>query len=181
MLNGIDKSIRNSEYNVNNVGLPKVCAKIGMTPVVLVSATAHYSIKKAANVLGYGESSVLRVPVKDRFRVDVDELRNIISGLPRDRYVAAVIGIVGTTEEGAVDPIHEIKALRDELEKTNNRSFWLHVDAAWGGYIRALFRGHKHIEHDAGRSTARSASNSEKRSARNEELGPHRQRTFRKA
>src|SRR5439155_6274562 len=23
-----------------------------------------------------------------------------------------------------------------------NRSFWMHVDAAWGGYVASLFRGH---------------------------------------
>ena len=33
-------------------------------------------------------------------------------------YIAAVVGIVGTTEEGAVDPIHEIKFLRDDLQRS---------------------------------------------------------------
>src|ERR1019366_7174243 len=28
--------------------------------------------------------------------------------------------------------------LRDELEHTEGESFWLHVDAAWGGYLRSL-------------------------------------------
>jgi glutamate/tyrosine decarboxylase-like PLP-dependent enzyme len=51
------------------------------------------------------------------------------------------VGIVGTTEEGAVDPIHEIHFLREERERSHNRSFWFHVDAAWGGYVRSLFCG----------------------------------------
>lgn len=57
-----------------------------------------------------------------------------------------MVGIVGTTEEGAVDPIHEIELLRDDLQRERNRSFWLHVDAAWGGYVRILFRGHERRE-----------------------------------
>ena len=52
----------------------------------------------------------------------------------------AVIGILGTTEEGAVDPIDKIDDLRKELEKDYNISFWLHVDAAWGGYVKSIIR-----------------------------------------
>src|SRR5262249_32628516 len=51
----------------------------------------------------------------------------------------AVIGVAGTTEEGAVDPIDGIAALRQEIENGRGESFWLHVDAAWGGYLRSLF------------------------------------------
>jgi len=46
----------------------------------------------------------------------------------------AVIAIAGTTEEGAVDPIHLIAQMRGP-----GRNFWLHIDAAWGGYLRTLF------------------------------------------
>src|SRR4030095_1717634 len=41
---------------------------------------------------------------------------------------------------------HEIKFLRDDLQREHNRSFWLHVDAAWGGYVRTLFCGHDRRE-----------------------------------
>lgn len=53
--------------------------------------------------------------------------------------MAAVVGIVGTTEEGAVDPIHEIVEIRRDFEGRRNRSFWFHLDAAWGGYVRTIF------------------------------------------
>lgn len=154
LLKSLNASMSNSKYNVSNAGFANVCNTIGKRPVLFVSATAHYSIKKAANVLGYGESAVVRLPTDSRFRVDVDTLRDAVYSLHDDQYIAAVIGIVGTTEEGAVDPIHEIKSLRDNLERDCNRSFWLHIDAAWGGYIRTLFRGHEGITHPPGNLNA---------------------------
>jgi glutamate/tyrosine decarboxylase-like PLP-dependent enzyme len=35
--------------------------------------------------------------------------------------------------------VHRIAELRDRMEKTSGESFWLHVDAAWGGYLRSIF------------------------------------------
>ena len=89
--------------------------------MVLASAAAHYSIAKACNVLGYGEDAARLIPVNERFQMDVEALRGTIRGLAPEEYVAAVIGIVGTTEEGAVDPIHRIRFLRDECERDLNR------------------------------------------------------------
>lgn len=153
-LDDINHFRRSSEYNVAHRGFHSVARKLGkdgLAPLVFVSAAAHYSVKKAANVLGYGEEAVRRVPVTRRFRLDVGELEEMLLGIHDEReYVAAVVGIVGTTEEGAVDPVHELKWLRDRLSCERNRAFWLHVDAAWGGYISSLFRGHplpkKHSE-----------------------------------
>lgn len=72
-----------------------------------------------------------------------------------DEYVAAVVCVAGTTEEGAVDPIHKVKFLRDDLEQNKNQSFWLHVDSAWGGYIRTMFvdEKYKNINIEPGLST----------------------------
>ena len=138
----INRFIQRSGLNPSNRGMYGVLKEIGLTPVIYVSEAAHYSVKKAANVLGYGEDAVELVPVESHFRVNVERLHERLFELPEDRYVAAVIAVMGTTEEGAVDPVHRIKALRDELQREKNRSFWLHVDAAWGGYIRSLFCGH---------------------------------------
>lgn len=129
-----------NRFNVQRRGFAEVVKTVGLRPRFLVSAAAHYSIRKAANVLGYGEDAVLTVPVTERFRIDAEALKKSLYGLRKEEYVAAVIGIVGTTEEGAIDPIHEIQLIRTELSKMN-RSFWLHVDAAWGGYFRSMFCG----------------------------------------
>ncbi|HTS89839.1 MAG TPA: pyridoxal-dependent decarboxylase [Gemmatimonadales bacterium] len=145
-------AMRSSPFNVAERGLGSILAATGLRPVILASAAAHYSIPKACNVLGYGEAAARLIPVNDRFQMDIASLRDAIRSLAPEEYVAAVIGIVGTTEEGAVDPVHRIRFLRDECERELNRSFWLHVDAAWGGYLRTLFNGLSvsHLPHNAG-------------------------------
>ncbi|MFN8458810.1 MAG: pyridoxal-dependent decarboxylase [Anaerolineae bacterium] len=142
VLNHINAFVRHSDYNVKLRGFGAVSHKVGLRPVIFASATAHYSLAKAANVLGYGEDCLRLVPVTFRFRMDTAALESMLTGLSPQEYIAAVVGVVGTTEEGAVDPIHHIANLRDRLAQSRNQSFWLHVDAAWGGYMRSIFCGH---------------------------------------
>lgn len=110
-------------------------------PVIFVSGAAHYSIRKAADVLGIGRDNVVLVDMDAQFRLDVADLeRKITTAMQEGKIPLAVVAIAGTTEEGAVDPIHEVVRLRDKLEMAHGTSFWLHVDAAWCGYLRSLFR-----------------------------------------
>lgn len=148
----LSAAVASSRFNVAYRGLGPILADTGLRPVVFASAAAHYSIPKACNVLGYGEDAARLIPVNERFQMDITALRDAIRGLAPEEYVAAVIGIVGTTEEGAVDPIHRIRELRQECERELNRSFWIHVDAAWGGYLRTMFNGLaiRHLPADAG-------------------------------
>ncbi len=137
----INAFMAQSRFNVAHSGLHAIFSETGLKPVVFVSEAAHYSIRKAVNILGYGEDCVRSVPVEPHFRMNADVLKEKLFGLDENLYVAAVIGVAGTTEEGAVDPIHKIKFIRDELETKKNRSFWFHIDAAWGGYVRSVFTG----------------------------------------
>jgi tyrosine decarboxylase len=137
----LNEYVSGNRFNVSRRGLGSVLGATGLRPVVFATAAAHYSIAKACNVLGYGEAALRLVPVNERFQLDAEALRAALEDLAPDEYVAATIGVVGTTEEGAVDPIHRIQDIRAALEKRRNRSFWLHVDAAWGGYFRTLFQG----------------------------------------
>jgi len=103
--------------------------------VVVVPATAHYSWRKAMNLLGLGGASLIEVPVKQA-RLDGAELEAVLEGLRREgRAVLAVVGVYGTTEFGTLDSIHELIEVRRRFP-----GFWLHVDAAWGGYLPTLFR-----------------------------------------
>jgi glutamate/tyrosine decarboxylase-like PLP-dependent enzyme len=141
-ISDINAAVATSSFNPATKGIYNVLRSVQLAPIIYISAAAHYSVKKAANILGYGEESVCSIPVTERFRLDVESLREAIWSLPPHRYVAAVIGIAGTTEEGAVDPLHKIHFLQRASCEGRNRSFWFHVDAAWGGYFRSLFCGH---------------------------------------
>ncbi len=115
-------------------------------PVILVAKTAHYSIGKAASVLGIGVDNVWRVEVDEHFRLDVKQLRkhlDLVDG--SGGFPMAVVGIVGTTEEGSVDPIDKLLELRRERESQGRSSFWLHVDGAWGAYLRTVSTKSRHI------------------------------------
>ncbi len=103
--------------------------------VVVVPATAHYSWHKAMSLLGLGGASLIEVPVKQA-RLDGAELEPVLEALRREgRAVLAVVGVYGTTEFGTLDSIHELIEVRRRFP-----GFWLHVDAAWGGYLPTLFR-----------------------------------------
>jgi glutamate decarboxylase len=99
--------------------------------VVLVSELGHYSIRKAAGVLGVGNNAVVPIAVDRDNRMDVKVLRQTIETLCEDRETAimAVIGIAGTTETGSVDPLFDIAKVCSE------NKIHFHVDAAWGGPV----------------------------------------------
>jgi putative pyridoxal-dependent aspartate 1-decarboxylase len=99
--------------------------------VVLVSELCHYSIRKAAGVLGLGNNAVVPIAVDRDNRMDVKVLRQTVASLRKDRETAimAVIGIAGTTETGSVDPLCDIAKVCSE------NKIHFHVDAAWGGPV----------------------------------------------
>lgn len=105
----------------------------------LVPQTKHYSWLKAADIVGVGLDQVVEVPVDEKYRMKIDELEKIIRGFAAKHIpILGVVGVVGSTEEGAVDHIDQILALREKLMK-EGIYFYFHIDAAYGSYARALF------------------------------------------
>ena len=109
--------------------------------VVLVPSTAHYSWAKACRILGIGENQLVHVPVDRRFRMDTDALYNTLRHLERTKQsVIACIAVIGSTEESAVDRLHLMADARERAASDLGISFYLHADAAWGGYAAAVTR-----------------------------------------
>jgi len=79
--------------------------------VVLVSRRGHYSITKAASMLGIGSDNVLQVPVEPcTNRIQIEGLYHLIDRIRRQDRLAglptcfvSLIGIAGTTETGNID------------------------------------------------------------------------------
>ncbi len=108
---------------------------------VLVPMTAHYCWEKAMKLLGLGTARLEQIAVDHHMRLDADALNARLDTLSQNRTpVLAVIGVLGTTEFGTIDPIHEIVSCRQRLRR-KGMDFAVHLDAAWGGYLASLFRG----------------------------------------
>ncbi len=94
---------------------------------VYCSAEAHYSITRAAEILGVGSDNVRDVPIDERRRMRPDALAELIDAdLAAGITPIAVVATAGTTLTGAVDPIGEI------ADVCSPRGVWLHVDGAYG-------------------------------------------------
>lgn len=95
---------------------------------VLVSERGHYSLGKAADVLGIGRDFLISVKADENNRIDIKELRKKISELKEKNIaIIAMIGVAGTSETGSVDPLDQMADIAEEI------GCHFHVDAAWGG------------------------------------------------
>jgi len=110
--------------------------------VVMTSKDAHYSLKKAAFLLGVGSSNVYLINVDEAGRMDLDHLRQEIQRAHRENAKPIMISATaGTTVLGSIDPLDGVADICQEF------GIWMHVDAAWGGGIlmsnkyRTLLKG----------------------------------------
>jgi len=109
------------------------------TGAVIVPQSKHYSWTKAVDIFGIGQDNLYAVPVREDYRMDIDALKELIDRLIAEKKpILAVVAVVGSTEEGAVDEVHKVVQLRDQYQE-HGISFYLHIDAAYGGYARSLF------------------------------------------
>ncbi|MEB3275964.1 MAG: aminotransferase class V-fold PLP-dependent enzyme, partial [Cyanobacteriota bacterium] len=96
--------------------------------VLLASADAHVSLRKALMVMGLPPQALVAVPVDGEGRLQLPQLEAQLQDLRRQgRPVLAVVATAGTTVCGAVDPLLEISRL------CRSHGVWLHVDGAIGG------------------------------------------------
>ncbi len=106
---------------------------------ILVSERGHYSLKKAADVLGIGQEGLVSVKTDNDNRICTDDLRLKIEQLKQNKIKPfAVIGVAGTTETGNIDPLRNIAKVCAESD------CHFHVDAAWGG-ATLMSNNHRHL------------------------------------
>lgn len=91
------------------------------------SDEAHYSVTRAAELLGIGRDNVRGVGIDELRRMDPADLALKLDADIADGITPiAVVATGGTTLTGAVDPIDAIADVCQE------RGVWLHVDGAYG-------------------------------------------------
>ncbi|MFD0273042.1 pyridoxal phosphate-dependent decarboxylase family protein [Kitasatospora sp. NPDC127111] len=100
----------------------------GVTPRIIASQAAHFSVQRAAALLGLGERAVVPVPVDRDLRMDPTALERALAETAWAGHTPiAVVATAGTTDTGAIDPLHTAADL------AARHGAWLHVDAAYGG------------------------------------------------
>ena len=98
---------------------------------VIVSPLTHYSVLKGAVLLGI-DRQIKYSNITDKFEMDVPSVENIIDEFGRNGINKIIIvGTVGTTICGSIDPI---KAISDLIEAKTDYKIYFHIDASFGGY-----------------------------------------------
>ena len=93
------------------------------------SSATHFSITKAAALLGIGRENVQHVAVDEHFKMRTDDLIAKITADLEAGYVPfCVVGNAGTVDTGAVDPLREIRDVADRFQ------LWMHVDGSYGAF-----------------------------------------------
>lgn len=143
-----------SKYSLNALGIHNVDSDIKV-PAVVVPSSKHYSWPKGASILGLGnkgasildtdknieESGLINIFVDENARMDIEILRKTLEKCVEiKKPVLMVVAVIGSTEEGAVDPLNKIIELRNEFRSKHNFNFNIHCDAAWGGYVTSVIR-----------------------------------------
>ncbi len=95
--------------------------------VIVAPKGSHYSIARAAGILGLGQDAVKEAPADADGRLDPGRLGEFITGLRRqDLVILAVVANACSTAVGLYDPLCDVAAVCEEL------GIWLHVDGAHG-------------------------------------------------
>jgi L-2,4-diaminobutyrate decarboxylase len=99
-------------------------------PAIAVGEDVHYSVTRAAGILGIGESRIVRLPVDRRGRIAARRVPAALAAAERRGLeVFCLVASAGTTALGAFDPIDELAGVAAA------RGIWLHVDGAHGASL----------------------------------------------
>lgn len=120
--NSFDKSIRKKGIN----------SKHGLM-TIYTSEEAHSCIEKAADVMGLGLESVIKIPVEANYQINISILKEQIHKDKANGLLPfCIVGNVGTVNTGAIDPIDELLLIAKE------ESMWLHIDGAFGAFAKLV-------------------------------------------
>jgi L-2,4-diaminobutyrate decarboxylase len=97
---------------------------------IIGSDEMHFSLERAASLIGLGKKAVVTVPTNKYFQIDLEQCHNILSTLKESgRIPMLIVGMAGTTNQGSID---NLSSLADIARKNDA---WYHIDAAHGGAL----------------------------------------------
>jgi glutamate/tyrosine decarboxylase-like PLP-dependent enzyme len=112
---------------------------LSASPTLYVTAEAHQSFNKIAHMTGLGRRAVRTVATDRELKMDPADLARRVAEDRKGGFAPfLVVGTVGTTAAGAIDPLPELARF------CRSEGLWFHVDAAWGGaaILSPGLRGH---------------------------------------
>jgi L-2,4-diaminobutyrate decarboxylase len=99
-------------------------------PAIALGANAHYSISRAAGIMGIGEEQIIRIPLNADYKIDpVQAAVHLDAAKENGLNVFCLVAAAGSTNTGGFD---DFEALAGIAQK---HDCWLHVDAAHGGSL----------------------------------------------
>ncbi|KAK7709317.1 hypothetical protein SLS64_006229 [Diaporthe eres] len=128
------------EFGIQSIGKDELEKQFGIEKPAqyMLSSTRHYSWPKGAAIAGIGSQNVVSIAVDHGARLDLSKLEEQLElSLKEQQPVYAVVAIIGSTEEGAVDRLGAILNMRRRFQ-SRGLSFVVHADAAWGGYFASM-------------------------------------------
>src|SRR5947208_7366866 len=106
------------------------------------SSETHFSVAKAAALLGIGRDNVCYIAVDERFRIRTEDLiAKISADIKAGRIPFCLVANAGTVNTGAIDPLTAMREIADRFQ------LWMHVDGSYGAFAvlarsaRKLFAG----------------------------------------
>lgn len=97
---------------------------------IMVSEEAHYSVERAAKIMGIRSENIIRIPAGDDFGIRPELLESMYQkAVSEGKIVFCVVGCACTTSVGAFD---NLQAVADFAEQ---HQLWFHVDGAHGGAV----------------------------------------------
>ncbi len=94
---------------------------------ILSSEHAHYSVSRAAGIMGLGSDSVIKLATDQAGRIDLSALKTAHQSCIKNKEtIIAVVANAGCTPTGSIDPLLVIG------EYCQANALWFHVDGAHG-------------------------------------------------
>ena len=113
--------------------------RLSASPTIYLTAEAHHSFNKIAHMTGLGRRAIRTVATDRHLKMDLGDLARRVAEDRQNGFAPLlVVGTVGTTGAGVIDPLSELARF------CRSEELWFHVDAAWGGaaIISPALRGH---------------------------------------
>jgi L-2,4-diaminobutyrate decarboxylase len=102
----------------------------GVRPAIAVGDDVHYSVTRAAGILGIGDAQIVRLPLNGDRQICMARAEPTLEAARRRGLeVFCLVASAGSTAVGAFDPLDQLA----DLART--RDLWLHVDGAHGASL----------------------------------------------